>query len=109
MVGAVRQALNLPETRVAFEDVPQLGSIMEPSIENTIEVDPQIVLAFGACPGARGVAMKFADDLEYYDIHVAFFSFLPDMDTIRSDTMTLGWLLGEQEKAEAYVSASLTL
>ena len=103
VVGAVRQALNLPETSVAFEDVPQLGSIMEPSIENTIEVDPQIVLAFGACPGARGVAIKFADDLEYYDIPVAFMSFLPDMDTIRSDTMTLGWLLGEQEKAREYV------
>ena len=103
VVGAVKQALNLPETKGAFEDVSQLGSIMEPSIENTIEVDPQIVLAFGACPGARGVAMKFADDLEYYDIPVAFFSFLPDMATIRSDTMTLGWLLGEQEKAEAYV------
>jgi len=103
VVGATKQALTLPETAKAFEGVPSLGTIMHPSLETTIEVDPQVVFAFAACPGARGVATKFADDLAYYDIPVAFFSFLPDMDTIRSDTMTMGWLFNEQEKAEEYI------
>ncbi len=103
VVGATKQALELPETKKAFEDVPSIGTIMHPSLEKTIEVNPQVVFAFAACPGARGVATKFADDLAYYGIPVAFFSFLPDMDTIRSDTMTMGWLFNEQEKAEEYV------
>jgi iron complex transport system substrate-binding protein len=103
VVGATKQALELPETKKAFEDVPSIGTIMHPSLETTIEVDPQVVFAFAACPGARGVAMKFADDLAYYDIPVAFFSFLPDMDTIRSDAMTIGWLFNEQEKASEYI------
>ncbi|MEA2052918.1 MAG: ABC transporter substrate-binding protein [Euryarchaeota archaeon] len=103
VVGATEQVLTLPETAKTFEDVPSLGTIMHPCLETTIEVDPEVVFAFAACPGARGVAMKFAEDLEYYDIPMAFFSFLPDMDTIRSDTMTMGWLLNEQEKAEEYV------
>ena len=103
VVGAVEQALTLPETEKAFEGVHSLGTIIHPSLEDIIVVDPQIVFAFGACPGARGAAMKLAEDLEYYDIPLAFFSFLPDMDTIRSDTMTMGWLLNEQEKAEDYI------
>ncbi|NAT11363.1 hypothetical protein C4E22_07505, partial [ANME-1 cluster archaeon AG-394-G06] len=103
VVGAVEQALTLPETEKTFEGVHSLGTIIHPSLEDIIVVDPQIVFAFGACPGARGAAMKLAEDLEYYDIPLAFFSFLPDMDTIRSDTMTMGWLLNEQEKAEDYI------